>query len=129
MDVSCIFVIDLVPSNAGKPLRFKDFRSVLSGAWRTVRALPADGPLFEVVSGGSVCFFGRSVAKGRTVRGVCTDSQRQQAGRSAWPVRTVRPTWTDDPPEPECFVPWFDSSLPSFVLPRVLQGIVPKTRG
>jgi hypothetical protein len=29
MDVSCIFVIDLVPSNAGKPLRFKDFRSVL----------------------------------------------------------------------------------------------------
>jgi hypothetical protein len=29
MDVSCIFVIDLEPSNAGKPLRFKDFRSVL----------------------------------------------------------------------------------------------------
>jgi hypothetical protein len=29
MDVSCIFVIDLVPSNAGKPLRFEDFRSVL----------------------------------------------------------------------------------------------------
>jgi hypothetical protein len=29
IDVSCIFVIDLVPSNAGKPLRFKDFRSVL----------------------------------------------------------------------------------------------------
>jgi hypothetical protein len=29
MDVLCIFVIDLVPSNAGKPLRFKDFRSVL----------------------------------------------------------------------------------------------------
>jgi hypothetical protein len=29
MDVSCIFVIDLVASNAGKPLRFKDFRSVL----------------------------------------------------------------------------------------------------
>jgi hypothetical protein len=29
MDVSCIFVTDLVPSNAGKPLRFKDFRSVL----------------------------------------------------------------------------------------------------
>jgi hypothetical protein len=25
MDVLCIFVIDLVPSNAGKPLRFKDF--------------------------------------------------------------------------------------------------------
>jgi hypothetical protein len=29
MDVSCIFVIDFVPSNAGKPLRFEDFRSVL----------------------------------------------------------------------------------------------------
>jgi hypothetical protein len=29
IDVSCIFEIDLVPSNAGKPLRFKDFRSVL----------------------------------------------------------------------------------------------------
>jgi hypothetical protein len=28
MDVLCIFVIDLVPSNAGKPLRFKDFCSV-----------------------------------------------------------------------------------------------------
>jgi hypothetical protein len=29
MDAFCTFVIDLVPSNAGKPLRFKDFRSVL----------------------------------------------------------------------------------------------------
>jgi hypothetical protein len=29
MDVLCIFVIDLVPSNAKKPLRFKDFRSEL----------------------------------------------------------------------------------------------------
>jgi hypothetical protein len=29
MDVLCIFGIDLVPSNAGKPLRFKDFRSEL----------------------------------------------------------------------------------------------------
>jgi hypothetical protein len=26
--VSCIFVLDLVPSNAGKPLRFESFRSV-----------------------------------------------------------------------------------------------------
>jgi hypothetical protein len=33
-----------------------------AGAWRTVRMLPADGPLFGVVSGGSVCFFGRSAA-------------------------------------------------------------------
>jgi hypothetical protein len=38
MDVLCIFGIDLVPSNAGKPLRFKDSRS------RTVRASVADGP-------------------------------------------------------------------------------------
>jgi hypothetical protein len=29
MDALCTFVIDLVPSNTGKPLRFKDFRSVL----------------------------------------------------------------------------------------------------
>jgi hypothetical protein len=29
MDVLCIFGIDLVPSNAGKPLRFKDYRSEL----------------------------------------------------------------------------------------------------
>jgi hypothetical protein len=29
MDGCLIFVIDLVPSNAGKPLRFKDIRSVL----------------------------------------------------------------------------------------------------
>jgi hypothetical protein len=29
IDVSHIFLIDLVPSNAGKPLRFEDFRSVL----------------------------------------------------------------------------------------------------
>jgi hypothetical protein len=83
-----------------------------AGAWRTVRVLPADGQLFGVVSGGSVCFFGRSAAQGRTVRGVCADSPRQQAGQSAWPVRTVRPSWPDGPPEPECFAFWFDSSLP-----------------
>jgi hypothetical protein len=29
MDVLCIFGIDLVPSNAGKPLQFKDIRSEL----------------------------------------------------------------------------------------------------
>jgi hypothetical protein len=98
-----------------------------AGAWRTVRVLPADGPLFGVISGGSGCFFGRSAAQGRTVRGVGADGPRQQAGRSAWLERTVRPSWPDCPPEPESFVPCFDSSLPSFVLPRVLQGIVPKT--
>jgi hypothetical protein len=82
-----------------------------AGAWRTVRVLPADGPLFGVVSGGSICFYGQSTAQGRTVRGVGADNPRQQAGRSVWPVRTVRPSWPDGPPEPECFVPWFDSSL------------------
>jgi hypothetical protein len=74
--------------------------------------LPADGPLFGVVYGGSVSFFGRSAAQGRTVRGVGADSPRQQAGRSAWPVRTVRTSWPDGPPEPVCFASWFDSSLP-----------------
>jgi hypothetical protein len=29
IDVLCVFGIDLVPSNAGKPLRFKDSRSEL----------------------------------------------------------------------------------------------------
>jgi hypothetical protein len=80
-------------------------------AWRIVRVIPTDGPLFGVVSGGSVCFFGQSVAQGRMVRGVGADSRRQQAGRSAWSVRTVRPSWPDGPPEPECFVLWFDSFL------------------
>jgi hypothetical protein len=47
------------------------------GAWRTVRVLPADGPLFRVVSGCSGCFFGRSVAQGRTVRSVGADGPRQ----------------------------------------------------
>jgi hypothetical protein len=82
-----------------------------AGAWRTVRVLPADGPLFGVATGGSVCFFGQSVAQGRTVRGAGADSPWQQAGQSVWPVRTVRPSWLDGPPEPGCFVPWFDSSF------------------
>jgi hypothetical protein len=95
--------------------------------FRTVRVYRADGPRVpggqsacsprtvrysRCVSGGSVAFFGQSAA---------------QAGRSAARVRTVRPAWPDSPLEPGCFAIWFDSSLPSFVLPRVLQGIVPKT--
>jgi hypothetical protein len=74
--------------------------------------LPADGPLFRVVSSGSVWFFGRSAVQGRTVRCVRADSPRQQAGRSTWPVWTVRPSWPDGPPEPVCFASWFDSFLP-----------------
>jgi hypothetical protein len=54
-----------------------------AGAWRTVRVLPADGPLFGVVSGGSVCFFGQSAAQGRTVRVARADSPPLLAGRSA----------------------------------------------
>jgi hypothetical protein len=53
--------------------------------------LPADGPLFGVAIGGSVCFFGQSADQGRMVRGAGADSPRQQAGQSAWPVRTIRP--------------------------------------
>jgi hypothetical protein len=99
------------------------------GPARMVRLAFADGPFSRVGSGGSVRFNGRSAVQGRIVRGVCADSPRQQAGRSASPVRMVRPSWPDGPPEPVCFASWFDSSLPSFVLPRVLHGIVPKTRG
>jgi hypothetical protein len=82
------------------------------GPARTVRPAFADGPFSRVGSGGSVRFNGRSAVQGRTVRGVCADSPRQQAGWSARPVRTGRPSWPDGPPEPECFVSWFDSSLP-----------------
>jgi hypothetical protein len=103
------------------------FRTVRNSG-RTVRGCLADSP--PHLAGRTVrSRAGRSAAGPDGPRCVCADSPRQQAGRSAWPVWTVRPTWQDSPPEPECFVPWFDSSLPSFVLPRVLQGIVPMTRG
>jgi hypothetical protein len=75
-----------------------------AGAWRTVRVLPADGPLFMVVSGGSGRHFGRSAAQGRTVRSVGADGPRQQAGRSAWLEWTVRPAWPDSPPEADSLV-------------------------
>jgi hypothetical protein len=85
-------------------------------------------------SGGSVGFNGQSAAQAgrsvvpvRTVRGTCADSPRYLGGQSAWLVRTVRSSWLDGPPEPRCFALWFDSFLLSFVLPHVLQGIVPKT--
>jgi hypothetical protein len=75
-------------------------RGQSAGSWQTVRVLPADGPLFGVVSGGSVCFFRQSVAQGRTVCGVGADSSRQQAGRSAVWVRTVRSSRPDGPRGP-----------------------------
>jgi hypothetical protein len=68
-----------------------------------------------------------SAASGRTVRDTFADCPWLLAGLSVWPMRTVRPSWPDSPLEPGSFAPWFDSSLPSSVLPRVLQGIVPKT--
>jgi hypothetical protein len=123
------------------------FRSVvaLSFRWtrfRTVRVCRADSPRVPggqsacspqtvrfsgFATGGFVGFNGRSAALGQTVRGTGADSPRYPAGQSARPVRTVRPTWPDSPPVPGCFALWFDSFIPSFVIPRVLQGIVPKT--
>jgi hypothetical protein len=85
-------------------------RSVIRGRYwrfcllfRTVRRSGPDGPR---------CGCGQSAAAGRTVRVACADSPPLLAG---WSTRA-----------------WLLCSLvrflpPSFVLPRVLQGIVPKT--
>jgi hypothetical protein len=85
-------------------------RSVIQGCYwrfcllfRTVRDSGPDGPR---------CRCGQSAAAGRSVRVACADSPPLLAGRSAraWLLCSfVR------------FLP------PSFVLPRVLQGIIPKT--
>jgi hypothetical protein len=70
-----------------------------------------------------------------------TDCPRLLAGLSEAPVRTVRGTWPDcpcgqcGPSAPpgrtvrQCLAALLLGSIPlfSFVLPRVLQGIVPKT--
>jgi hypothetical protein len=100
-----------------------------AGAWRIVRVLPADGPLFGVGSGGSVRFNGRSAAPAgqsaarvRTVRGTLPDGLRSHRGQSALPGRTVRQRL------PALLLGSIPPSL-FLVLPRVLQGIVPKTRG
>jgi hypothetical protein len=82
-----------------------------AGAWRTVRVLPADGPLFAVRHWRYCCLFRTVCGSGRTVRGKGGDSPRYPAGQFAQPLRTVRPAWPDSPPEPGCFVSWFDSSL------------------
>jgi hypothetical protein len=67
------------------------------GAWRTICVLPADGPLFRVTTGATVCFLdsprlsaGRSVVQVRTVRGNRLDSPRGLCGQSALPGRMVR---------------------------------------
>jgi hypothetical protein len=68
-----------------------------AGAWRTVRVLPADGPLFGVATGGSISFYGQSAAQVgrsavpvRTIRGTQPDGPRGLCGQSAPPGRTVR---------------------------------------
>jgi hypothetical protein len=82
-----------------------------AGAWRTVRVLPADGPLFAVRLWWFWCLFRTVRGSGRTVRGKGADSPRYPAGQSARPLRTVRPAWPYSPPRAGSFVSWFDSSL------------------
>jgi hypothetical protein len=59
--------------------------------------LPTDGSLFGFVSGGSVCFNGRSAAQAgqsaarvRAVRGTLPDGPRGHRGQFALPGRAVR---------------------------------------
>jgi hypothetical protein len=107
-------------------------RSVCSG-W-TVRGCLADSPRAP---------HGRSVIRGASLEVLLPfsdsprlwpDGPRQGCGQSAIPCRTVCAAFADSPPRLAgqsakawqlCFLVRF--LLPSFVLPRVLQGIVPKT--
>jgi hypothetical protein len=73
--------------------------------YRTVRGERPDSPW---------CWCGRSAAAGRTVRVASADGPPLRAGRSARACVL-------------CFLVRFLSSL--LVLPRVLQGIVTRTRG
>jgi hypothetical protein len=115
------------------------FRSIvaLSFGWtkfRTVRMYRADSPRAPR---------GRSVIRGASLvvlvtfsdgPGLRPDNPRQGCGQSAIPCRTVRAALADRPPclarqsargWQLCFLVRFLPS--SFVLPRVLQGIVPRT--
>jgi hypothetical protein len=83
-----------------------------AGTWRTVRVLPADGPLFAVRLWWFCVLYRTVRGVGPDIRGAGADGPRQQAGRSTWPMRTVRPSWPDGPPELERFASWFDSFLP-----------------
>jgi hypothetical protein len=91
-----------------------------AGAWWTVRVLPADGPLFVVCHWRFWCLFRTFRGSGRTVRGKGADSPRLLARQSA------RPRFAGQSARGSqlCSLVQF---LPPFVLPRVLQGIVPKT--
>jgi hypothetical protein len=114
---------------------WKWFRTV-RGSGRTVRGCLADSPRAPR---------GQSVIQGRLwsfwslfrmVRGVGPDSPRCGCGRSAAAGRTVRVASADGPPilagrsARACVLCFLVRFLPSFlVLLRVLQGIVPRTRG
>jgi hypothetical protein len=105
-----------------------------AGAWRTVRGCLADSPRAPR---------GRSVICSASLEVLLPfsdsprlrlDGPRQGCGHSAIPCRTVRPAFADRPPRlaGQSARAWQLCSLvrflpPSFVLPRVLQGIVPKT--
>jgi hypothetical protein len=89
---------------------------------RTVRGAGASLLVLFGFNGRSAAQAGQSTARGRTVRGPLPDGPRG----SSW---TVRPVWPNGPLEAARFASWFDSSPSSFVLQRVLQGIVPMARG
>jgi hypothetical protein len=115
--------------------RWERFRTVRSSG-RTVRGCLADSPRAPR---------GRSVIRGRlwrfcvfyrTVHGVGLDSPRCWCGRSAAAGETVLVASADGPPllagrsARACVLCFLVRFLPPFlVLPRVLQGIVPRTRG
>jgi hypothetical protein len=111
------------------------FRTVRSRG-RTVRGCLADSP--RAPRGRSVvrvCLYWFRVFY-RTVRGVGPDSPQGWRGRSAASGRTVREASADGPPllagrsARACVLCFLVRFLPSLlVLPRVLQGIVPRTRG
>jgi hypothetical protein len=99
------------------------------GPTRTVRPAFADGPFFSA----RFCWF---CVLYRTVRGVGPDSPQCWRVRSAAAGRTVREASADGPPllagrsARACVLCFLVRFLPFFlVLPRVLQGIVPKTGG
>jgi hypothetical protein len=62
-----------------------------AGAWRIVRVLPADGPLFAVRLWRFCCLFSDSLR-------LRPDGLRQGCGQSAIPCRTVRAAFADSPP-------------------------------
>jgi hypothetical protein len=125
-----------------------EFRSVVALSFRcwkfrTVRVFRADGP--RVPGGQSACsprtvrYSGSSLevlfalTDGPRLR---LDSPRQGCGQSAVPCQTVRAAIADSPrclagrSARGCQLCFSVRFLPPFlVLPRVLQGIVPKTRG